>query len=99
MSAKHIGDLLKPNDNGGLAATLERTQRIAELTSTLSAALGGEAGRSIVSASVDERRVLHVKTRSSAWAARLRFEGDRLLEAASNGGWPASSLKVQVGRQ
>jgi len=99
MSAKHIGDLLKPNDNGGLAATLKRTRRIAELTSVLSAALGGDAGSSIVSASVDERHVLHVKTSSSAWAARLRFESDRLLAAASEAGWPASSLKVQVGRQ
>ena len=99
MSAKHIGDLLKPNDNGGLAATLKRTQRIAELTSVLSAALGGEAGASIVSASVDDSRVLHVKTSSSAWAARLRFDSDKLLAAASDGGWPASSLKVQVGRQ
>ena len=99
MSAKHIGDLLKPNDNGGLGTTLKRTQRIAELTSVLSGALGGDAGRSIVSASVDDRNVLHVKTSSSAWAARLRFDSDRLLAAAGDAGWPASSLKVQVGRQ
>ncbi|MEM8815891.1 MAG: DciA family protein [Pseudomonadota bacterium] len=98
MSAKHIGDLLNLNDNGGLGATIKRSQRIGELTAELSAAIGGDAGASIVSASVDDAHVLCIKTSSSAWAARLRFEDKRLLAAANACGWRAERLKVQVGR-
>lgn len=98
MPTERLGNLLNPKEIEGLEQILERTNEIARLTCALAENLGGALGASIVSAAVDKSGVLVVKTTSSAWAARLRFEESRLLEAAREAGVPAERTAVRVSR-
>ncbi len=98
MPSKSLEDLLNLKDNGELGRALRRSQEIGRLTSALADALPDELGASILSASVADDGTLNVKTTSSAWASRLRFEAERLLEASHAAGSPASAVKVRVGR-
>lgn len=97
MPPERLGNLLNPKEIEGLERILERTKELARLTRALSGQLGG-LGACIVSAAVDQEGVLVVKTTSSAWAARLRFEETRLLEAAREAGVPAERVAVRVSR-
>ena len=98
MSPQRLGNLLNPKEIEGLEQILERTKEIARVTRALSGNLGGTLGACIVSAAVDKEGVLVVKTTSSAWAARLRFEESRLLDAAREAGVPAERIAVRVSR-
>lgn len=98
MPSKPIGDLLNTKDNGELGRLLKRSSDIGQLTSALADALPGDLGASLVSASVSEDGTLNLKTTSSAWASRLRFEAERLLEASRAAGKPARTVNVRVGR-
>lgn len=98
MPVERLGNLLNPKEIEGLEEILERTKELARLTCALAENIGGSLGASIVSAAVDKDGVLVVKTTSSAWAARLRFEESRLLEAAHEAGVPADRALVRVSR-
>jgi len=98
MPPKPIGDLLKLKDNGELGRALRRSSDIGHLTAALASGLADELGDSILAASVDAQGTLNVKTTSSAWASRLRFEEAALLEACRAVGQPATRLTVRVGR-
>ncbi len=98
MPPRRLGNLLNPKEIEGLRQILERTEEIARLTSALSDGLGGALGASIVSAAVDADGVLVIKTASSAWASRLRFEEGRLIEAADAAGVTAKRIVVRVSR-
>ena len=98
MPPRRLGNLLNPKEIEGLEQILERTKEIARLTGALSDSLGGTLGASIVSAAVNREGVLVVKAASSAWAARLRFEESRLLDAANEAGVAAERVAVRVSR-
>ena len=98
MPPERLGNLLNPKEIEGLEQVLARTKEIARLTGALAASLDGTLGANIVSAAVDKEGVLVVKATSSAWAARLRFEESRLLDAAREAGVPAARIAVRVGR-
>ena len=90
--------MLNPKEIEGLEQVLERSREIGRLTGALSDGLGGTLGASIVSAALDRDGVLVIKTASSAWAARLRFEEARLLAAANEAGVAAERVAVRVSR-
>ena len=98
MPPERLGNLLNPKEIEGLEEILARTKEIARLTGALAGRLDGALGANIVSAAVDKEGVLVVKATSSAWAARLRFEESRLLDAAREAGVPADRVAVRVGR-
>ena len=75
---------------------VERAQSMAELTGILSAALPDELQAGIRAANVRVNGELIVSADSPAWAARLRFEGDRLLAAARAAGECVESISVRV---
>ena len=98
MTAKSLDNLLNPSKDGDLANIVRRAQDMGELASALVGALSPEEGASILAANLRDDGELVVLCRSSAWASRLRFSADALLEAAKARGATASRCTVRVAR-
>ena len=98
MAAKSLENLLNPSKDGDLARIVRRAQDMGELATALVRALPPEEGASILAANVRDDGELVVLTRSSAWASRLRFSADTLLDAARAHGTEASRCSVRVAR-
>ncbi len=98
MAAKSLENLLNPSKDGDLANIVRRARDMGELASALARAVPPDEGASILAANVREDGELVVLCRSSAWASRLRFAADALLEAARAHGAKASRCSVRVAR-
>ena len=98
MAAKSLENLLNPSKDGDLANIVQRARDMGELASALARAVPPDEGASILAANVREDGELVVLCRSSAWASRLRFAADALLEAARAHGAKASRCSVRVAR-
>jgi hypothetical protein len=98
MAAKSLENLLNPSKDGDLANIVRRARDLGELASALARALPPEEGASIIAANVRDDGELVILCRSSAWASRLRFAADALLEAANAHGAGASRCSVRVAR-
>ena len=98
MSIKSLENLLNPNDNGGLGEIVRHARDMGELVSRLQKALPDEIGQQVLAANVRDNGELVVLTSSPAWAAKLRFEADALLDAARQAGAEAESCTVRVSR-
>ena len=98
MPAKSLENLLNTNIDGDLGNIVRRAQDMGELASALAHALPPGEGASILAANVRDDGELVVLCRSSAWASRLRFSEDVLLEAARSHGIEASRCSVRVAR-
>lgn len=96
MPLKSIENLLNDRDGGGLGDLVRHAREMGGLARSLQAALGGDAGASIRAANVRDDGTLVVLVCSSAWAARLRFETDKLMAAARDAGVVAASCKIRV---
>ena len=99
MSTTKLGDLLNPSNDRGLGDIVRRAQDMGDLTGALSRAVGDEMAGHVVAANVRENGELVVLVSSSAWASRLRFEADKLLDAAVRHGTDAASVTIRVARQ
>ena len=98
MPAKSLENLLNPNEDGGLGDVVRRAKAMGELTCALTRALPADSAGSIVSANVREGGELVVLAASPAWAAKLRFEADALLQIARKAGADVQSCTVRVSR-
>ena len=98
MTAKRLDNLLNPSKDGDLANIVRRAQDMGELTSALVQVLSPEEGASILAANVRDDGELVVLCCSSAWASRLRFSANALLEAAKARGAAVSRCTVRVAR-
>lgn len=98
MAAKSLENLLNPSKDGDLAHLVRRAQDMRELASALAGALTPEEGASVLAANIRDDGELVVLCRSSAWASRLRFSADTLLEAARARGAEVSRCSVRVAR-
>ena len=98
MTAKSLENLLNPSTDGDLANIVRRAHDMGELASALMRVLSPEEGASILAANVRDDGELVVLCRSSAWASRLRFSADALLEAARAKGATVSRCTVRVAR-
>ena len=99
MTLKRLDNLLKTNANDGLENLLQRAQKMDDLTASLKTSLRGVDPGEIVAANLRDDGDLVVVCRSSAWAARLRFESEQLLFAARSRGYPATRVRVRVHSQ
>lgn len=80
----------------GLDALLRRIDRLAQVQQRLRALLPQPLCDHLLVAGTDHR-VLLLLTDSAAWAARLRFQAEGLLQAAREQcGLPVDSVKVKV---
>lgn len=98
MVAKSLENLLKPSQNGDLGSIVRRARDMGELATALSRSLPTEEAGSIVAANVREDGELVVLCQSPAWAARLRFASDTLLDAARAHGAKADRCLIRVAR-
>jgi len=96
MPVDKLENLLKTSPDRGLAELIERARELGALTKTLSKALDPDIGQALVAANVREDGELVVIARSPAWAARLRFETDKLLAAARDAGETVTACSVKV---
>jgi len=69
-----------------------------ELVGRLQASLAADQGDSIIAANIRDDGELVVLVSSSAWASRLRFETDTLIDAARTTGANVSACTVRVSR-
>lgn len=96
MTAKRLENLLKPSDDGGLGDLIRRARDMGELATALGRALPAELAEGIVAANIRDGGELVVVCRSSAWASRLRFETESILDAARQTGAEVSTCTVRV---
>jgi hypothetical protein len=96
MSSNKLKNLLNPCNDGDLGELISRAQRMGELTDILVSALPESDRSSIVAANVRDDGELVVICASSAWASRLRYETQTLLDAASRAGIPAKTCRIRV---
>jgi len=96
MAQNELKDLLSPCSEGDLGNIVRRARKLGELTDLLSGTLAEDFAGAIVAANVREDGELVVIAASSAWASRLRYESDVLLEAARAAGVEATACRVRV---
>ena len=96
MTAKSLEKLLKPSHSGDLGDVIRRAHAMGELTTALASALPAELAEGIVAANIRDNGELVIICRSSAWASRLRFETESILDAARQTGAEVSSCMVKV---
>jgi len=96
MSATKLENLLKSGAAGSLEKIIQRAQNMDALTSALKASLTPDMGENLLAANVRENGEMVVVCSSSAWASRVRFESEKLIEAARDKGFDANSLRVTV---
>ena len=96
MSSEKLIDLLNPSKDGDLGELIGRARQMGELTGILCKSLPAADQGAIVAANVRDDGELVVICASSAWAARLRYQSDRLLKAARDAGVNAVSCRVRV---
>jgi len=96
MPSNKLEDLLKPSKDGDLGSLISRARQMGELTSVLCSSLPESDRSAIVAANVREDGELVIICASSAWASRLRYETDSLLQAARDAGFTAQTCRVRV---
>jgi hypothetical protein len=96
MSSNKLKNLLNSSKDGDLGQLINRAQRMGELTDVLCRALPESDRGAILAANVRDDGELVVICASSAWASRLRYETDLLLETAREAGVEARACRVRV---
>ena len=98
MPPKRLENLLNPNDNGGLGDIVRHAREMGDLVEMLQMSLSAEEAGSIVAANIRDDGELVILAASPAWASRLRFETEKLVNAASATGATVTSCSVRVSR-
>lgn len=98
MTIIRLENLLKTGAGGTLDKIIQRAQNMDSLTSSLQAALPADLGINLLAANVREDGQLVLVCSSPAWASRLRFEADQLVEVARKSGVSVSGCTVKVTR-
>ena len=96
MPSNKLKNLLNPSIDGDLGKLISRARRMGELTEILASALPESDRNAIVAANVREDGELVVICASSAWASRLRYETQTLLDAAARAGLSAHTCRIRV---
>ena len=99
MPVEKLENLLNRNEIGELGDIVGRAEDFARLTETLAGALPEDLREGLIAASISAEGQLVVFGRSPAWAARLRYESETMLEAARSSGRKADSVRVRVSQQ
>ncbi len=99
MTIIRLENLLKPGAGGTLNKIIQRAQNMDELTTALRAELPADASQNLLAANLRENGELVLICASSAWASRLRFESDKLMEVARKTGLTVASCKVSVSQK
>jgi len=98
MPIKSLENLLNANDDGSLGDIVKHARDMGVLVQTLLKALPADHATSIAAANIRDGGKLVILATSSAWASRLRFETDALIDAARKTGADVTSCSVRVVR-
>ncbi len=96
MPIIRLDKLLKPGPEGSLGRIIQRAQDMDDLTARLRGQLDEEMAETLLAANVRGNGELVLVASSSAWAAKIRFEGERLMRAASSENVEVTSFRVRV---
>ncbi len=96
MPPKRLQNTINPSADGDLGDLIRRAQEMGELATALQQSLPSKLSAGIVAANLRDNGELVVICPSSAWASRLRFEADQLVEAARKTGADAQSCTIRV---
>ena len=99
MPITRLENLLKPGAGGDLEELVQHAQKLDELTTALRARLPADAAENLLAANLREDGELVLICASSAWASRLRFESEQLIEAARQLGFMVDRARVAVSQQ
>ena len=99
MTIIRLENLLKARAGGTLDKIVQHAQQMDELTTALRAELPADAADNLIVANLREGGELVLVCTSSAWASRLRFESDKLMEAARKTGLTVRTCRVSVSQQ
>jgi hypothetical protein len=99
MSITRLENLLKKGAGDGLDKIIQRAQKLEELTTALRAELPEEAAPNLVAANLREDGELVLICTSSAWASRLRFESEQLVQTARRLGFMVDRARVTVSQE
>ena len=97
MTAKSLESLLNSARDGTLGGIVRRARQRADSTESLNAALPADLAEGVAAVNVRDGELVLIAA-SPEWAARLRFEADRVLAAAAAVGNPVETLTVRVAR-
>lgn len=98
MAEKSLENLLNPNKDGGLGDLVRHAREMGDLVQALQQALPPDDRPAIVAANVRGDGELVILAATPAWASRLRFETEALLQAARATGTDVSRCTVRVNR-
>jgi hypothetical protein len=99
MPPKRLDNLLNPNADEGLGSIVRRAREMESLVEALRGALPPDDAAGLAGANLRDDGELVVLAESPAWAARLRFAEERLIEAARKTGATVTGCKVRVSRR
>ncbi len=99
MSIIRLDKLLKSSPSGSLAKIIRRARDMDDLTTRLRVALDPKTAESLLAANVRDNGELVVVASSSAWAAKLRFESEKLMGVARADGTAVNRFRVSVSNE
>ena len=99
MPTKRLDQLLDPGINDDLGKLVSRALNMGHIAQILRKALPDEAAAGVHSVNLHGDGVLVVLATTPAWAARLRFETAKMLEAVCAAGVEATGCRVRVRRE
>ncbi len=99
MTIIRLENLLKARAGSTLNKIIQRAQKMDELTTVLRAELAADAAQNLLVANLREDGELVLVCASSAWASRLRFESDTLMEVARKTGLTVTTCRVTVSQE
>jgi hypothetical protein len=98
MSVKSLEELLKASAAGGLGDVVRHARDMGDLVQLLQNSLPSEQRAAISAANIRDDGELVILANSSAWASRLRYETDALMNAARKTGKTVNKCSVRVSR-
>jgi hypothetical protein len=96
MPIIRLDKLLKSGPEGNLRKIIQRAQDMDDLTARLRGKLDEEMAENLLAANIRGNGELVLVASSSVWAAKIRFEGERLMRAASDENIEVTSFRVRV---
>lgn len=99
MSIISLEDLLKSDSGSALENIVQTAQYMDELTSMLQQQLDPDLAVNLLAASLRKNGELVLIASTSAWAAKIRFEAEKMMEIVRRSGADVSACRVTVSRR
>lgn len=98
MSIIRLEKLLKSGSGSALEDMVQTAQYMDELTTGLRRSLDPDLAENLLAASLRDNGELVLIASTSAWAAKLRFEAENIVESARRSGTNAATCRVVVSK-